>query len=97
VSQNLAGLGRLAMREAFQHDWPECLKSFCGWKDQGQAMTRLALRSPRKARSQWNILLRTDGLRGDYRPRSTEWQWGYLRADACRLITALTQQWRELS
>jgi hypothetical protein len=96
VPKELAGLGRLTMREAFQHGWPECLKSFCGWRDQGQAMIKLALRSPRKARRQWDILMRTDGLRGDYRPRSTEWAWGYLRPGACRLISALTLQWKEL-
>jgi hypothetical protein len=49
-------------------------------------MLELALRSPAKARRRWNILLRTDGLRGDYRPRSTEWTWGYLRPDAQRLL-----------
>jgi len=99
VSEDLAGVGRLTMREAFQHDWSEGLKGQCGWSDQGQGMIKLALRSPRKARRQWNILLRTDGLRGDYPPspklrrpgraRSIEWVWGYLRSDARRLLAML--------
>ena len=90
VLKELAGLGRLTMREAYQHGWPENLKTLCGWNDDGQNMTRLALRAPRKARRQWDILLRTDGLRGDNRPRSTEWVWGYLRADALHLQRALS-------
>jgi hypothetical protein len=102
VPQDLAGLGRLTMREAFQHDWPERLKSLCGWRDDGQALLALALRSPAPARRRWKILMRTDGLRGDYppsprlrragRPPSTEWTWGYLKADARRLLSVLSDQ-----
>jgi hypothetical protein len=89
VPEALAGLGRLTMREAYQHGWPDNLKTLCGWHDDGQAMTKLALRTPGKARRQWDILLRTDGLRGDYRTRSTEWTWGHLRADALHLQRSL--------
>ena len=91
VSKDLAGVGRLTMREAFQHDWDAWLKALCGWSDDGQSLLALTLRAPRTTRRQWNILLRTDGLRGDYRPRSTKWEWGFLRADARRLATTLQQ------
>jgi hypothetical protein len=89
LDAGLAGLGRLLIREAFNHGWPENLKSLCGWSDDGQALLALALRAPKAARRQWDILMRTDGLRGDYRPRSTEWIWGYLRRDAQRLLAHL--------
>jgi hypothetical protein len=89
LDKDLAGLGRLVMREAFQHLWDERLQSLCGWRDQGQEMIKRALRAPRKMRQQWDILLRTDGLQGDYRPRTTDWIGGYLRRDALRLLYAL--------
>jgi hypothetical protein len=92
LDAELAGQGRLLIREAFNHDWQPWLKSACGWNDDGAALLALALRSPKAARRQWDILMRTDGLRGDYRPRSTEWTWGYLRADAQRLAARLYQQ-----
>ena len=47
VPKELAALGRLTMREAYQHDWEDRLKSLCGWYDQGRCMIRLALRSPK--------------------------------------------------
>jgi hypothetical protein len=89
VAADLAGLGRLLIREAFQHDWPDWLKPACGWSDDGQALLAFALRAPKTARRQWDVLFRTDGLRGDYRPRGTEWIYGFLRADARRLMAAL--------
>ena len=99
VPEDLASLGRLTVREAYQHDWDDDLRSLCGWYDQGRRMIKLALGSPKEARRQWNILLRTDGLRGDYPPtprlrwagppRSTEWTWGYLRRDAQRFCQTL--------
>ena len=89
VPQDLAGLGRATLREAFQHDWDAPLKSLCGWSDDGQALLAYALRFPKAARRRWEILMRTDGLRGDYRPRSPEWIWGYLRSDAQRLRLTL--------
>ena len=66
VPEDLAGLGRLTMREAFQHLWDARLQSLCGWHDQGRRMIRLALRSPEKARRRWQRLLDTDGYRGEY-------------------------------
>lgn len=78
VPKKLAGLGRLTVREAVQHDWSDELKSLCGWYDQGQRMIKFALRSPEKAKRRWNRLLETDGLRGDYHPQTGEWTWGYL-------------------
>jgi hypothetical protein len=92
LDDELAGLARLLIREAFQHDWPDWLKPACGWSDDGQALLNFALGSPRAARRQWDILFRTDGLRGDYRSRGTEWVYGFLRADAQRLLTALSQR-----
>lgn len=88
----LAGQGRLLVREAYQHDWPDELKALCGWGDDGQALLALALRAPRTARRQWDILMRTDGLRGDYPARSADWTWGFLRADARRLLATLQAQ-----
>jgi hypothetical protein len=67
VSGDLAGLGRLTMREAYQHGWPEKLKSLCGWQDEGQRMIKLALRSPRTAKKRWQRLLDTDGHRGEWK------------------------------
>lgn len=74
VPEDLAGLGRLTMREAFQHDWDARLKSLCGWRDQGRRMMRLALRSPETARKRWNRLLDTDGYRGEYDAKTGEWK-----------------------
>lgn len=90
LDAELAGLGRLLVREAYQHDWTDELKALCGWSDDGQALLTFARRAPRQARRQWDILMRTDGLRGDYPSRSTEWTWGFLRADARRLFTQLS-------
>jgi len=92
LDADLAGLARLLIREAFQHDWPDWLKPVCGWSDDGQSLLAFALRSPKAARRQWDILFRTDGLRGDYRSRSTEWVYGYLRVDALRLLSTLNPQ-----
>lgn len=92
LDAELAGQGRLLIREAFNHGWEGWLQSVCGWSDDGQALLARALRSPKAARRQWDILMRTDGLRGDCRPRSTEWTWGYLRADAKRLAAKFYRQ-----
>jgi hypothetical protein len=92
LDEDLAGLGRLLVREAFNHDWPDWLKVACGWRDDGQVLLAYALRFPKAARRRWDILMRTDGLRGDYRARSIEWIWGYLRADAQRLLSTLNDQ-----
>jgi len=89
LGAELAGQARLLIREAFQHDWPDWLKPACGWRDDGQALLAFALRAPRQARRQWDILFRTDGLRGDYPARSTEWTYGFLRVDAQRLLADL--------
>jgi hypothetical protein len=89
VAKELAGLGRLTMREAYQHGWEGWLQALCGWSDDGAALLAFALRSPKAARRQWDVLMRTDGLRGDYRARSTEWVYGFLRADARRLAARL--------
>jgi hypothetical protein len=94
LDAELAGLGRLLVREAFNHGWESWLQSLCGWSDDGQALLAFARRAPRQARRQWAILMRTDGLRGDYPARSTEWTWGFLRADAQRLLVQLTTQER---
>lgn len=106
LDAELAGQGRLLIREAYNHGWQPWLQSLCGWSDDGQALLALALRSPQAARRQCDILMRTDGLRGDYRPRTTEWSYGFLRADAKRLaarlykqaiVTALTDAAREVA
>jgi hypothetical protein len=100
LDAELAGLGRLLIREAFNHGWETWLQNLCGWSDDlpaprlrqagGQALLAFALRAPKTARRQWDILMRTDGLRGDYPARSTSWTWGLLRADARRLFTQLS-------
>lgn len=89
VPKDLAGLGRLTVREAVQHDWDDRLKSLCGWYDQGRRMIRLALRSPKSAEHRWQRLLDTDGFRGDHHPETNEWTWGYLQPDARRLRSQL--------
>ena len=73
VPKDLAGLGRLTVREAYQHGWDDRLKSLCGWYDQGRRMIKLALRSPGTAEKRWNRLLETDGLRGEYDTTTGEW------------------------
>ena len=90
LDADLAGLGRLLVREAYNHGWESWLQSLCGWGDDDQALLAFALRAPKTARRQWEILMRTDGLRGDYPSRSTEWTWGFLRADARRLLHQLS-------
>ena len=89
LDRELAAFGRLTVREAYQHQWDDRLKSLCGWSDDGQALLAHALRFPQAARRRWDILLRTDGLRGDYRSCSTEWVWGYLKSDARRLLATV--------
>jgi hypothetical protein len=73
LDRDLAGLARLTIREAYQHQWSDRLKSLCGWRDDGGRMLRLALRSPEKARQRWNRLLETDGLRGEYDQKTGQW------------------------
>jgi hypothetical protein len=92
LDAELAGLGRLLIREAFNHGWDAWLQNLCGWSDDGQALLALALRAPKRARRQWDILLRTDGLRGDYPAHSTNWTWGFLRTDARRVLVTLQSQ-----
>ena len=73
VPKELAGLGRLTVREAYQHGWDDRLKSLCGWYDRGQRMIKLALRSPATAERRWQRLLDTDGYRGEHDPKTGEW------------------------
>jgi len=73
VPKDLAGLGRLTVREAFNHSWDDRLKSLCGWYDQGRRMIRLALRSPAAAEKRWQRLLDTDGYRGEYNEKTGQW------------------------
>jgi hypothetical protein len=84
-----AGLGRLLVREAFNHGWESWLQSLCGWADDGQALLAFALRAPEKARWCFSRLMDTDGLRGDVHPQTGEWTWGYLRFDMRRVLSAL--------
>lgn len=72
VPKELAGLGRLVVREAYQHDWDDRLKSLCGWYDQGKRMIKLALHSPKTAEERWNRLLDTDGC---LRTATSRGQW----------------------
>jgi hypothetical protein len=98
LDREMAGQARLLIREAVNHTWDQCLMSFCGWGgDDGRALFRHALRSPKGAQRQWDILMRTDGLRGDYPPRSTDWKRGYLRADALGLRASLAGQLAKVS
>ena len=73
LDRDLAGLGRLTIREAYQHQWSDRLKSLCGWHDDGGRMLRLALRSPETAEKRWQRLLDTDGLRGEYNETTGQW------------------------
>jgi hypothetical protein len=62
------------MREAYQHQWADRLKSLCGWCDGGQRMIKLALGSPQTAEKRWQRLLDTDGYRGEYDPQTGAWE-----------------------
>jgi hypothetical protein len=73
LDRDLAALARLTIREAYQHQWSDRLKSLCGWRDDGGRMLRLALRSPKTAAKRWNRLLETDGLRGEYDGKTGQW------------------------
>jgi hypothetical protein len=73
VPEELAGLGRSTMREAYQHQWEPTLQSLCGWNDGGKRMIALALRSPERAKRRWNRLLESDGNRGHYDAKTGEW------------------------
>lgn len=97
LDPELAGLGHMLIREAYQHGWDSWLQSLCGWSDDGQALLAYAVRFPKAAGRRWAVLMRTDGLRGDQRPRSTEWEGGYLREDARRLRSTLRRQFRRQS
>jgi len=66
VTKELAALGRAAIREAWQHGWPQRLCSLCGWRDDGRRMAALALRRPVLAQKRWERLLETDG--GQWNP-----------------------------
>ena len=66
LDADLAGLGRLVIREAYNHGWEERLLLLCGWRDDGQRMLKLALRSPQIAQQRWQRLLDTDGGRGEW-------------------------------
>lgn len=92
LDAELAGLGRLLIREAFNHGWESWLQNPCGWSDDGQALLAFALRAPKAARRQWEILMRTDGLRGDYPSPTAHWTWGFLKPDAQRLLSTLNLQ-----
>ena len=87
-----AGLGRLLVREAYNHGWEPWLQSLCGWQDDGQALLAFALREPKKARWCFSRLMDTDGLRGDVHPKTGEWTWGYLRLDVRRVLSTLHNQ-----
>ncbi|MBP8266039.1 MAG: hypothetical protein KAX47_05755 [Zoogloea sp.] len=89
LEAELTGLGRLLIREAYQHSWEGWLQNLCGWGDDGQALLAFALRAPKKARWCWSRLMDTDGLRGDVHPKTGQWTWGYLRPDARRVLSAL--------
>ena len=73
LARELAALARLTIREAWQHQWDDRLKSLCGWRDDGRRMLRPALRSPRTAEKRWRWLLDTDGHRGEYDEKTGEW------------------------
>jgi hypothetical protein len=73
LDRELAALARLTIREAYQHQWDDRLKSLCGWRDNGRRMLRLALHSPRTAAKRWQHLLDTDGLRGHYDEKTGAW------------------------
>lgn len=89
LDAGLAGQGRLLIREAYNHGWEPWLQSLCGWSDGGQALLVLALREPKRAHWCWSRLMDTDGLRGDYHPKTREWTWGYLRLDVRRVLSTL--------
>jgi hypothetical protein len=74
LDRELAALGRLTVREAYQHQWDDRLKSLCGWRDDGRRMVKLALHLPSLARKRWQRLLDTDGYRGEYDPKTGEWK-----------------------
>jgi len=89
LDSELAELGRLLLREAYNHGWEPWLQSLCGWADNGAALLAFALRAPQPARWCWSRLLDTDGLRGDIHPQTGKWTWGYLRLDTRRVLSTL--------
>jgi hypothetical protein len=92
LDAKVAGQARLLIREAFNHAWEGWLQIICGWDDDGLALFEFGRRAPEKALRQWNVLMRTDGFRGDIHPETRAWTWGYLRFDAGRLHDRLLLQ-----
>jgi hypothetical protein len=90
VPAELAQLGRAVMREAYQHGWCEELREECGAGREAaaQGMIFETLEQPDWARSRWNWLLATDGLRVD--------PWSRAQASPLDLEwTPLRQQWED--
>ena len=75
VSKDLAGLGRLTVREAYQHGWGRTASnpSAAGMTRANATLIKLALRSPKTAEKRWQRLLDTDGYRGEYDAQTGQW------------------------
>jgi hypothetical protein len=61
VSDELAALGRLVMREAIVRNWDEDVRAICGAFDDGEAMIDFACADPEGAEREWSELLETNG------------------------------------
>ena len=59
VSEDLATLGAAVMCTAHLNEWPEHLRSECGWHDCGRSMIALAQQDPEQAWSRWGYLLQS--------------------------------------
>ena len=63
VSEELAALGRVVMREAIVRLWPEDVRAECGELDDGEAMIDFACADPQGAEQRWSELLEEGGRR----------------------------------
>ena len=64
LADELAALGGIVIRDAYQHGWPVELRTRCGWADDGDEMLALALAAPAQAGDEWERLLEADGSEG---------------------------------
>jgi hypothetical protein len=73
VDDDLAGLGRSLIREFYNHSWSSEIAETCGYLDDGEGLIALALSNRDLATRRWQHLLDTDGLRGEWSPRTGDW------------------------
>ena len=60
LSDELAALGRVVMREAVARNWSSAIREECGWLDAGEGMLETASHDPEGTTTRWELLLSRD-------------------------------------